>query len=151
MTVCATGERDKGCDACNGDDMTLVELDHAWEELLRGKPHRHEVDAENPAKEGLGHLENWSRLGDASIVDEDGRVSDLAPEGIRAMAAHVGLDQFTDRFDDMIDELKTLGIEYAIVPYVAPEFVNVIDLDKTQRGEGGLGFPAGLVPARMLE
>lgn len=41
--------------------------------------------------------------------------------GIRAMAAHVPLDQFTTRFDGVVDDLKTLGCEHAIVPYVAPD------------------------------
>jgi sugar phosphate isomerase/epimerase len=40
--------------------------------------------------------------------------------GIRAFAAHVGLDQFRTRFDGVVDDLKTLGAEFAIVPFVAP-------------------------------
>jgi len=39
--------------------------------------------------------------------------------GIRAFAAHVGLDQFRTRFDGVVEDLTTLGIEFAIVPFVA--------------------------------
>jgi sugar phosphate isomerase/epimerase len=41
--------------------------------------------------------------------------------GMRAIAAHVPLDQFATRFDGVVDDLKTLGADHAIVPWIAPE------------------------------
>jgi sugar phosphate isomerase/epimerase len=41
--------------------------------------------------------------------------------GLKAVASHVPLDHFANRFDEVVVELQTLGIKDAIVPWVAPE------------------------------
>ena len=41
--------------------------------------------------------------------------------GLRAMGAHVRLDHFEGRLGETIDELRTLGCEYAVVPAVPQE------------------------------
>ena len=41
--------------------------------------------------------------------------------GLRAMAAHVPIGDFENRLGDALAELKTLGCEFAIVPWLAPE------------------------------
>lgn len=41
--------------------------------------------------------------------------------GMRAMGAHVPYDRFTSDFDEAIDELHTLGADFAIVPSVREE------------------------------
>jgi sugar phosphate isomerase/epimerase len=60
----------------------------------------------------------FAGYGGVPVTDLKATLDDL---GIRAFAAHVGLDQFQSRFDGVVDDLKTLGAEFAIVPYVAPE------------------------------
>jgi sugar phosphate isomerase/epimerase len=40
--------------------------------------------------------------------------------GLKAVASHVPLDHFRNRFDEVVVELQTLGIKDAIVPFVAP-------------------------------
>src|SRR6266508_5308977 len=41
--------------------------------------------------------------------------------GLKAVASHVPLDHFANRFDEVVVELQTLGIKDAIVPWVAPD------------------------------
>jgi sugar phosphate isomerase/epimerase len=41
--------------------------------------------------------------------------------GLKAIASHVPLDHFENRFDEVIVELQTLGIKDAVVPWVAPD------------------------------
>lgn len=38
--------------------------------------------------------------------------------GVRAVSAHVGLDRFQGDFAGLVAELKTLGCEYAVVPWL---------------------------------
>ncbi len=40
--------------------------------------------------------------------------------GLKAVASHVALDNFRNRFDETLVELQTLGIKDALVPWVAP-------------------------------
>lgn len=41
--------------------------------------------------------------------------------GIKSPSAHVPYTRFIDEFDTVISEMKTLGCEYAIVPWIDPE------------------------------
>ena len=41
--------------------------------------------------------------------------------GLRAMAAHVPFDQFASRLHEVCAELRTLGVEYAVVPFLGED------------------------------
>ena len=41
--------------------------------------------------------------------------------GLRAMAAHVAIAEFENRPEEAIAELRTLGCDYAIIPWLVPE------------------------------
>src|SRR5687768_7735541 len=41
--------------------------------------------------------------------------------GMRAMAAHIPYDRFASEFDQVVGELRTLGADFAIVPWLAEE------------------------------
>jgi sugar phosphate isomerase/epimerase len=41
--------------------------------------------------------------------------------GLKAPSAHVPYTRFVNEFDTVIDEMKTLGCDYAIVPWIDPE------------------------------
>lgn len=45
----------------------------------------------------------------------------LDDNGLRAVAAHVPLVEFSGRIDGVIEEMQTLGCEWAIVPWLPPE------------------------------
>ena len=53
------------------------------------------------------------------------QVSDLKPVmddlGLKTIGAHVGIDRFENEMATVIEELKTLEAEFAIVPWLAPE------------------------------
>jgi sugar phosphate isomerase/epimerase len=69
--------------------------------------------------------------------------------GLKAIASHVPLDHFANRFDEVIVELQTLGIKDAIVPWVAPDkraelFADNSALAKTFNAWGARCRDAGL-------
>jgi len=41
--------------------------------------------------------------------------------GLKTIGAHVAIDRFENEIDTVIEELHTLGAEFAIVPWLAPE------------------------------
>lgn len=43
---------------------------------------------------------------------------ELEKRGLRATSAHVQYNDLRDKFDQVLDEVKTLGVAYAIVPWI---------------------------------
>ena len=70
-------KRNKGGDTGNSNNVALVVGDHVGEELLAQGPVRHAVDGKNLLQKVVRHVHDGHGLGDASIVDEDGRVAQL--------------------------------------------------------------------------
>jgi sugar phosphate isomerase/epimerase len=50
--------------------------------------------------------------------------------GLRASGAHVQLDEFANRLPDVCSELRTLGVDYAVVPWLSPDRRG--DVDQTR-------------------
>jgi sugar phosphate isomerase/epimerase len=50
--------------------------------------------------------------------------------GLKVAGAHIGLDQFASRLPDVCADLRTLGTEYAIVPWLPPDRRG--DVDQTR-------------------
>lgn len=55
----------------------------------------------------------------------------LQQHGLKVSGSHVGLDALEDHFQTVVDDAKTLGNEWVIVPWVAPERRNWVGLAKS--------------------
>lgn len=73
----------------------------------------------------------------------------LERHGMRAPAAHIPYDAFLDRFDSVVDDAKTLGFEWVIVPALpkrdideaqAQEFISNLDSFGERASAAGLKF-----------
>lgn len=80
----------KGGDTGNSNNVTLVVGDHVGEELLAQGPVRHAVNSENLLQEVVWHVHDGHGLGDTSVVDEDGRVSQLLANALAGFGHRLG-------------------------------------------------------------
>jgi sugar phosphate isomerase/epimerase len=60
----------------------------------------------------------FARYGGMQVSDVKPIMDDL---GLKTIGAHVAIDRFANEMDTVIEELKTLEAEFAIVPWLAPE------------------------------
>lgn len=60
----------------------------------------------------------FAGYGDASVQAIRSTLDEL---GIKAVSAHTSFDRFQHEPDQVIEELQTLGCQYAIVPYIGEE------------------------------
>src|SRR5438132_2105805 len=60
----------------------------------------------------------FAGYGNSTARDVRAALDDL---GMRAVAAHVGLDRFEQEAAAVLDEVEMLGCRYAVVAWVAPE------------------------------
>lgn len=72
---------------------------------------------EQVAKMGYRAVELAGTHG-ASAAETRARLDQV---GLRAMAAHISLDRFVEDVDGVVAEATTLGCDYAIIPWLAPE------------------------------
>jgi sugar phosphate isomerase/epimerase len=63
----------------------------------------------------------------------------LDSNGLRAFAAHVPLTDFSDRFDGVVEDMRTLGCSWAIVPWLPQELRGPDQLDELARLFGTWG------------
>lgn len=84
---------------------------------------------EHTAKDMLGTLRTLARMGYPSVelagygnaTPKDIRAV-LDETGMRAVSAHVGLQLWQNQPQQVIDDMHTLGCEYAVVPFVGEEY-----------------------------
>ncbi len=69
--------------------------------------------------------------GNATLKEVKATLDEL---GIRAIAAHVSLASMTNQTQQVLDDLKTLGCDYAVVPSVSEDFRRTAD-DVRRLGE----------------
>src|SRR4051812_1860200 len=63
----------------------------------------------------------FAGFGNSNVKEVRQALDDL---GMRAIAAHTPLDRFQSSFSAVLDELHTLGVRYAVLPWLAPELRN---------------------------
>ena len=63
----------------------------------------------------------------------------LDANGLRAVAAHVPITDFEGRFDGVVEDMKTLGCNWAIVPFLPPELRGADRLDELAEKFGAWG------------
>lgn len=93
--VGALGQGDEGGHAGHGHDVALVDLDHVREELLHQGPVRQAVDVKDLVQKVLGHLEDGQGPRNAGVVDQDGRVAQVLPDGVGGLGHGVGRRDIT--------------------------------------------------------
>lgn len=70
----------------------------------------------------------------------------LSKHGLKASGSHVGIDALENEFDKVVEESRSLGSEWVIVPWIAPERRNWSKLAATfnalgeRLGQHGLNF-----------
>jgi sugar phosphate isomerase/epimerase len=68
----------------------------------------------------------------------------LDGHGLRASSAHVPLTDFQTRLDGVVEDLQTIGAEWGIVPWVAPD-------DRSQESLKGIAAQFDGFAARLME
>ncbi|KAI6764205.1 hypothetical protein HG530_007994 [Fusarium avenaceum] len=72
----------KGSLASNVDNVAVVLLDHAWEELLSKEYGSDNVDIKDSPNTSLRHVQKRVRICKASVIDENGWVPMLGSDSI---------------------------------------------------------------------